>query len=147
MTGSIERRNHPRNQLARLVHVRPAGTSLARIQSPKVITLPSPSANLLPGSLANFSPDSLYFLMESFAVRKHMQLLVSFPGELDFDAARREYTVEVVRQEPFLRGRCGVAARLLENIQLRLRDGLIVPESGFWSRWPLVVPTRLNVYA
>jgi hypothetical protein len=148
MPRSIERRSSPRNQLSRLVHVRPPETSLAPIEVLRpTCALTSPPATLLTSALANFSLDSIYFLMESLRIRKHMQLFVSFPNEFNPSAIRREYMVEVMRHEPLHRGRCVVAAKLLENIQLRLRDGLLVPETGFWSQWPLVVPTRLNVYA
>lgn len=177
MITSIERRSSPRNQLSGLVHVRPANASLAQVEvldglaasssrsfgnslsapsrRPSVITLPatstnsssSPSHGSFISPLANFSLNSVYFLMESVAIRKSMQLFVSFPNEFDAEAVRREFMVEVVRQDTLFPGRFGVAARILENIQLRFRDGLIVPETGFWSGWPLVAPTSLNVYA
>lgn len=173
MISSIERRSSPRNQLSGLVHVRPANGPLAQVEvldglaasssrslsapspRPSVITLPAsstkslsaPSFGSVTGPLANVSLNSIYFLMESVAIRKSMQLLVSFPNEFRAESVRREFMVEVVRQDTLFQGRFGVAARILENIQLRLRDGLIVPETGFWSGWPLVAPTRLNVYA
>lgn len=173
MITSIERRSSPRNQLSGLVHVRPANRPLAQVEvldglaasssrslsapspRPSVITLPATSSNSssaalhgsFVGPLANVSLNSIYFLMESVAIRNSMQLFVSFPNEFDAEAVRREFMVEVVRQDTLFPGRFGVAARILENIQLRLRDGLIVPETGFWSGWPLVAPTRLNVYA
>lgn len=133
MLTVIERRSSPRNMVSGLVEVRPAETGLARIEKPC--------------ALSNASSDSLYFFIESYIVRQRMRLTLTFPNVFDPSAIHREYAVEVVRQESVLRGRCGVAAKLLENIQLRLRDGLLVPETGFSSYWPLVTPAHIDVYA
>ena len=132
MTGSMERRGSPRNRLSGTVHVRTIEAGLARIQ--RVC------------ALHNSSSHSVYFFIERYILQEQMQLIVSLPSAIDLSSAYHECPVEVIRQDS-LPGRYGVAAKLLHNIQLRLRDGLIVPETGFWSRWPPVAPTQINVYA
>jgi hypothetical protein len=98
-------------------------------------------------ALRNSSSDSIYFfLMERLIIRQSMQLIVSFPKVIDPSAVPYEWPVEILRHDS-LPGRFGVAAKLLHNLRLRLRDGLIVPETGFWSRWPLVSAAQLNAYA
>ncbi len=133
MTGIIERRSSPRNGVPAIVQVRIMEAGLTRM--PKVC------------ALGNSSSDSIYFfLMERLIIRQSMQLIVSFPNVIDPWAVHHECPAEVVRHD-WLPGRFGVAAKILDNTRLRLQDGLIVPETGFWSRWPLVCATQLNVYA
>ena len=133
MTGIIERRSSPRNAISGTVQVRTVQAGLTRIQ--KVC------------ALRNSSSDSIYFfLMERLIIRRSLQLIVSFPKVVDPSAVPYEWPVEVVRHDS-LPGRFGVAAKLPHNIRLRLEDGLIVPETGFWSRWPLLSAAQLNVYA
>jgi hypothetical protein len=132
MTGSIERRGGIRSGLSGIVQVWMIEGGVARIQ--KVC------------ALKNSSSDSVYFFIENYIIRQRMQLIVRFPNAVEPSVAFRECPVEVIRQDAFP-GRSGVAAKLLHHIQLRLRDGLIVPETGFWSRWPPVAPLHISVYA
>ena len=101
---------------------------------------------MLISSLANFSLDSVYLLVEQVTILRRTRFYVSFPNQFESAALCPEFMVEVVRHQSHFRGGFGVAAKLVENIQLRLCDGLLVPQDRFWKRWPLIVPTRLNVY-
>ncbi len=133
MITAIERRRSPRNRILAPVQVLPAGSSRGEIE--------------IVGGLSNFSLNSLYFFMERYALRKRSQLVVRLANQLEVSSLGREFMVEVVREEPLQGGRLGVAARLLNNIQLKLRDGLLFPETGVWSQFPLIAPVSLNVYA
>jgi hypothetical protein len=95
----------------------------------------------------NSSRNGIYFVAESITILRKVQLFLSFPHHADPTAISPEYLAEVVRVDALPQGRLGVAARLLQNIQLRLRDGLIVPETGFWMSWPHEAPQLLNLYA
>jgi hypothetical protein len=133
MITAIERRSSPRNQMLAPVQVLPAESSRGAVE--------------IVGGLSNFSLNSLYFFMERHALRKRTQLVVRLANQFETTAVRRAFMVEVVREEPLQGGRLGVAARLLHNIQLKLRDGLLLPETGVWSQFPLIAPVSLNVYA
>ncbi|HWF38628.1 MAG TPA: hypothetical protein VG322_08920 [Candidatus Acidoferrales bacterium] len=133
MITAIERRSSPRNQVLAPVQVLPAESSRGAIE--------------IVGGLSNFSLNSLYFFMERYTLRKRSQLVVRLANQLEVSSLSREFMVEVVREEPLQCGRLGVAARLLHNIQLKLRDGLLLPETGIWSQFPLISPVSLNVYA
>jgi hypothetical protein len=133
MTQAIQRRSSPRNKLSSLVHVRPSEAGL-----------------VIPESVCpteNSSREGIYFIAEKYTIRQRVQVFLSFPNNFDPAAIFREYLAEVVRLDSLPQGRCGVAARLLNHIQLRLCDGLIVPETGFWQSWPPAAPARLNFYA
>jgi hypothetical protein len=132
MTRSIERRGSPRNRLSGILHVRSMDAGLARIQ--RVCALHDSSA------------DSVYFFIERYIIRERMQLILSFRNAVRPTSDYHECPVEVIRQDS-LPGRYGVAAKLLHHIQLRLRDGLIVPETGFWSRWPPATASQIDLYA
>ena len=135
MITAIERRSSPRTQIEVLAPLRvwPAQLSSGPIE--------------ILGGLTNFSPNSLYFSMERFSIRKSTQLVLRLANQFGSSAVQREFMVEVVREEALERGRFGIAAKLLHNIQLKLRDGLLLPESGNWSQFPLIAPVSLNVYA
>ena len=133
MITAIERRSSPRNQILAPVQVLPAEGSRGVVE--------------IVGGLSNFSLNSLYFFMERYTLRKRAQLVVRLANQFDLSIPRREFMVEVVREEPLQCGRLGVAARLLHNMQLKLRDGLLLPETGVWSQFPLIAPVSLNVYA
>jgi len=95
----------------------------------------------------NTSRNGIYFVAENYAFIRTVQLFLSFPHQADPASISREYLAEVVRVDSLPQGRLGVAAKLLQNIQLRLRDGLIVPETGFWMSWPHDTPQLINLYA
>jgi hypothetical protein len=133
MITSIERRSSPRNLVLAPLHVRPVEVNSGKVE--------------IVGGLSNVSLNSLYFSMERLPIRKRSQLVITLPNQFDRSAIQREFMVEVVREESLERGRFGIAAKLLHNIQLRLRDGLLLPETGIWSQFPLIAPVSLNVYA
>ena len=133
MITAIERRRSPRNQILARMQILPVESSRGEIE--------------IVGGLSNFSLNSLYFFMERYALRKRSKLVVRLANQLEVSSLSREFMVEVVREEPLQGGRLGVAARLLNNIQLKLRDGLLLPETGVWSQFPLIAPVSLNVYA
>jgi hypothetical protein len=129
----IQRREGHRDQLSCLVRVResnPAPVGIERV---------CPTENISSGGI--------YFITETYALRKRTQLFLSFPRTLGTLATPNGFQAEVVRVDSLMRGRCGVAAKLLDNIRLRLRDGLIVPEAGFWKEWPSVTPEFISLYA
>jgi hypothetical protein len=97
--------------------------------------------------MENSSRNGIYFVAESYTLLRRVQLYLSFPHGSDAQSISREYLAEVVRVDSLPHGRSGIAARLLHNIQLRLRDGLIVPETGFWMSWPHDAPQLINLYA
>ena len=144
MSEWIQRRNSPRNPVSSLVRVRRPEWALA---NPKILTA------------ENVSTQGIYLVAESYTIRQRVKLFLSFPTNpvtntamnvvpnLDLQAIDREYLAEVVRVDSLPKGRLGVAARLLHNIQLRLRDGLIVPDAGFWMSWPHMAPQAIDFYA
>jgi hypothetical protein len=132
MSTAIERRSTPRTQLLAPVRVRPAEI----ISGPVEIV----------GGLSNFSTNSVHLFMERYAKLKRAQLIVRLANQFD-PSFMREFMVEVVREEALQNGRFAIAAKILHNIQLKLRDGLLLPESGLWNTFPLVTPTSLNIYA
>jgi PilZ domain-containing protein len=131
--SSIQRRSGPRDQLCCLIRVRPSD--------------PSPAAIERMAATENVSSHGIYFVTEGYTFQKRTQLLVGFAQTLDRSAAPSVFQAEVVRLDSLRRGRYGVAAILLENIRFRLRQGLIVPETGFWKQWPPVAPGHINLYA
>ena len=136
MMESIERRSQPRSDVSCLVHVRRPEIVLARSQRPF--------------AAMNSSPDSLYFIAENQAFEQKMYLCLTFPFNADPSAIHRECLVEVVRTDALVRGRFGVAARLLDNIRTRFRlhEGLIVLDAAFSKQsWPHVTPRYINLYA
>ena len=133
MTQAIQRRLSNRDKVSSLVRVRPSDTQL-----------------LLPEAICtteNSSRQGLYFVVEKYAIRQRVQLFLSFPNKFDPTAMFREYLAEVVRVDSLSDTRFGIAIRLLHDIQLRLRDGLIVPETGFWRSWPPVEAGTFSVFA
>jgi hypothetical protein len=130
---AIQRRDSPRDPLSCLVRVRESD--------------PAPAGIERAYSTENISSGGIYFVTETYAFRKRTQLFLSFPRGLGTLATLNGFRAEVVRVDSLLRGRCGVAAKLLDNIRLRLRDGLIVPEGGFWKHWPPVTPEYISLYA
>jgi hypothetical protein len=133
MTEAIQRRDSPRDPVSSLVRVRRPEVQLAGCERICITE--------------NSSRNGIYFVAESYTLLRKVQLYLSFPHLADPQSISSEYLAEVVRVDSLPRGRSGVAARLLQNIQLRLRDGLIVPETGFWMSWPPDVPRVLNLYA
>jgi hypothetical protein len=129
----IQRRDSPRDQISCLVRVRESDPDPAGIE------------HVYPAE--NISSGGIYFVTETYAFRRRTQLFLSFPRSLGTLATLNGFQAEVVRVDSLMRGRCGVAARLLDNIRLRLRDGLIVPEAGFWKQWPPVAPEHISLYA
>lgn len=133
---SIERRSRPRTDVSSLVHVRRPSIALAGFDRPF--------------AAKNSSLDSLYFIADDRTFAQKMRLCLTFPFNPDPSAIHRECLLEVVRTDSLIRGRLGVAARLLDNIRTRFRlhDGLIVLESAFWKQsWPHVTPNYINLYA
>lgn len=132
MSTAIERRSTPRTQLLAPVRVRPA----------EIITGPVE----IVGGLSNFSTNSIHLFLDRYNMRKRSQLIVQLANQFD-PSSMREFMVEVVREEALQSGRFAIAARILHNIQLKLRDGLLLPESGLWNTFPLITHTSLNIYA
>jgi hypothetical protein len=130
---SIERRSSPRDNLPGLVRVRESHVALAGIGTVCVTE--------------NISSQGIYFIAENDSFRQRTHLLLSFPHDLDGSKIFRECLAEVVRLDSFFPGRCGVGARLPQSIHLVLRDGLIVPETGFWKQWPPATPGLIHLYA
>jgi hypothetical protein len=133
MTEAIQRRDSDRAPVTSIVRVRRPEIQLAGGQ--RICTT------------SNSSRNGVYFVAESLTLLRKVQLFLSFPHHADPSSLSREYLAEVVRVDSLPGGRSGIAARLLHNIQLRLRDGLIVPETGFWMNWPPETPQLVNLYA
>jgi hypothetical protein len=133
MTQAIQRRDSDRAPVTSIVRVRRPEIQLAGGQ--RICTT------------SNSSRNGVYFVAESLTLLSKVQLFLSFPHQADPSSLSREYLAEVVRVDSLPGGRSGIAARLLQNIQLRLRDGLIVPETGFWMNWPHETPQLVNLYA
>jgi hypothetical protein len=133
MTQAIQRRDSDRAPVTSIVRVRRPEIQLAGAQ--RICTT------------SNSSRNGVYFVAESLALLSKVQLFLSFPHHENPSSLSREYLAEVVRVDSLPGGRSGIAARLLHNIQLRLRDGLIVPETGFWMNWPHETPQLVNLYA
>lgn len=133
MIQAIQRRDSERDPV----------TSIVRVRRPEVQL----AGGVRICTTENASRNGIYFVAESYTLLHKVQLLLSFPQHGDPQSIPREYLAEVVRVDSLPRGRLGVAARLLHNIQLRLRDGLIVPETGCWMSWPHDTPRLLDLYA
>jgi hypothetical protein len=133
MTEAIQRRDSDRAPVTSIVRVRRPEIQLAGGQ--RICTT------------SNSSRNGVYFVAESLTLLRKVQLFLGFPHHADPSSLSREYLAEVVRVDSLPGGRSGIAARLLHNIQLRLRDGLIVPETGFWMNWPHETPQLVNLYA
>jgi len=133
MIQAIQRRDSQRDPVTSIVRVRRPEIQLAG--GARICTTENSSRN------------GVYFVAESLALLRRVQLYLSFPHLADPRSISREYLAEVVRVDSLPYGRSGVAARLLHNIQLRLRDGLIVPDTGFWMSWPHDTPLLLDLYA
>ena len=133
MIQAIQRRDSQRDPVTSIVRVRRPEIQLAT--GTRICTTENTSRN------------GIYFVAESCALIRKVQLFLSFPHQADPASISREYLAEVVRVDSLPQGRLGVAAKLLQNIQLRLRDGLIVPETGFWMSWPHDTPQLINLYA
>jgi PilZ domain len=133
MTQAIQRRDSDRAPVTSIVRVRRPEIQLAGGQ--RICTT------------SNSSRNGVYFVAESLTLLRKVQLFLSFPHHADPSSLSREYLAEVVRVDSLPGGYSGIAARLLHNIQLRLRDGLIVPETGFWMNWPHETPQLVNFYA
>ena len=133
VTQAIQRRNSDRIQSSFLVHVR---LPEARLAIPETIC-----------TTANSSREGVYLIGDRNSLQREVRLFLRFPNNFDAGAVLREYLAEVVRLDSLPQGRCGVAARLLHNIRLTLRDGLIVPATGFWESWPPAAPERINLHA
>jgi len=133
MTEAIQRRDSDRAPVTSIVRVRRPEIQLAGGQ--RICTT------------SNSSRNGVYFVAESLTLLRKVQLFLGFPHHADPSSLSREYLAEVVRVDSLPGGRSGIAARLLHNIQLRLRDGLIVPETGFWMNWPPETPQLVNLYA
>ncbi len=132
----IQRRDSHRAPVSSIIRVRPE------------VLLPGDATGAVRiCTTENTSRNGLYFVAESITILRKVQLFLSFPHLDQAAALSPEYRAEVVRVDSLPQGRLGVAARLLHNIQLRLRDGLIVPDTGFWMSWPHDAPQFLNLYA
>ena len=76
-----------------------------------------------------------------------MQLLLRFPYHVHPTVKDREYLVEVMRISSLVQGRCGVGARLVLRIPVRLHDGLLVPETGLSIHTgPHAASQRIDLY-
>jgi hypothetical protein len=131
-TSWIERRTAPRDRLSGLLRARESQVALAGTGTVCITE--------------NVSSHGIYLIAEDDSFRQTTHLLLSFPYGLGGSKIFRECLAEVVRWDP-LAGRCGVAARISQNIHLVLRDGLIVPETGFWQQWPPAAQGLINLYA
>jgi len=132
-THVIQRRDSDRAPVSSIVRVRRPEIQLAN--GARICTTENTSRN------------GLYFVAENLTIVRKVQLFLSFPHRAEPSSVTPEYLAEVVRVDSLPQGRLGVAAKLLQNIQLRLRDGLIVPETGFWMSWPHDTPQLINLYA
>jgi hypothetical protein len=133
MIQAIQRRESLRDPVSSLVRVRRPEVQLA--SGERICTAENSSRN------------GIYFVADSYTLRRQVQLFLSFPHITDLHAISPEYLAEVVRVDSLPHGRSGVAARLLNHIQLRLRDGLIVPETRYWIAWPHDEPRLIDLYA
>ena len=134
MTQAIQRRSSHRDPLSAIVRVRPSQTGLV---IPETVC-----------TTENASQQGVYFVAEKHAISQRVRVFLSFPNNFDPTSIFREYLAEVVRLDSLPQGRFGVAAKLLHSVQLRLREGLIVPETGFWKSWPPIdEASRLSLYA
>jgi hypothetical protein len=111
------------------------------------------SQNAEPGDLErlcvtkDFSHDGLYFLADERALRENMLLLLRFPYNLRPSVKSREYLVEVMRINSLPQGRCGVGARLVLGIPVKLQDGLFVPQTDSSKHiWPHTASQHIDLY-
>jgi len=95
----------------------------------------------------DFSHDSVHFLADEHALRKGMRLLLRFPYNLHPSVKDREYLVEVVRINSLPQGRCGVGAKLVLQMPVRLQDGRFVPETDSSEHiWPRASSRHIDIY-
>lgn len=95
----------------------------------------------------DFSRDSLYFVADEHGLSESMLLIMRFPYHLDPSIKDSDYLVEVTRIDSLRQGRCGVGARLVPRIPLRLQDGLLVMNTEqVQQSWPEEASRRIDLY-
>lgn len=95
----------------------------------------------------DFSRNSVYFVANDHALCESALLVLRFPYHLQPSVRDCEYLVEIKRINSLPRGRCGIGARLVPRIPLKLHDGFLVMDTGFaQSIWRETDSRNLDVY-
>ena len=98
-------------------------------------------------AVKDFSRDSIYFVANDHGLSESVLLLLRFPYNLNPSVKGHEYLMEVMRINSLRQGRCGVGARLVPHIPMRVQDGFLKVNTGSSQQsWTEAPSKRIDVY-